>query len=50
MLSVGDTLPGFSLTAVKGGPAGLKLDSAFTEISDSSTPRIAASRAIIAAA
>jgi alkyl hydroperoxide reductase subunit AhpC len=36
MLSVGDTLPGFSLTAVKGGPAGLKLDSAFTEISDTS--------------
>ena len=36
MLSVGDTLPSFSLTAVKGGPAGLKLDSAFTEISDSS--------------
>jgi lipoyl-dependent peroxiredoxin subunit C len=34
MLSVGDTLPSFSLTAVKGGPAGLKLDSAFTEISD----------------
>ena len=36
MLSVGDTLPGFSLTAIKGGPAGLKLDSAFTEISDTS--------------
>ena len=36
MLSVGDTLPSFSLTAVKGGPAGLKLDSAFTEISDTS--------------
>ena len=34
MLSVGDTLPSFSLTAVKGGPAGLKLDSAFTEIKD----------------
>jgi alkyl hydroperoxide reductase subunit AhpC len=34
MLSVGDTLPSFSLTAVKGGPAGLKLDQAFTEISD----------------
>jgi peroxiredoxin (alkyl hydroperoxide reductase subunit C) len=34
MLSVGDTLPSFSLTAVKGGPAGLKLDSAFTEITD----------------
>jgi peroxiredoxin (alkyl hydroperoxide reductase subunit C) len=36
MLSVGDTLPSFSLTAVKGGPAGLKLDSAFTEISSTS--------------
>jgi peroxiredoxin (alkyl hydroperoxide reductase subunit C) len=36
MLSVGDTLPSFSLTAVKGGPAGLKLESAFTEISDTS--------------
>ena len=36
MLSVGDILPSFSLTAVKGGPAGLKLDSAFTEISDTS--------------
>jgi peroxiredoxin (alkyl hydroperoxide reductase subunit C) len=34
MLSVGDTLPSFNLTAVKGGPAGLKLDSAFTEIKD----------------
>ena len=36
MLTVGDTLPSFSLTAVKGGPAGLKLDSAFTEISNAS--------------
>lgn len=35
MLSVGDTFPGFNLTAVKGGPDGLKLASAFTEISDS---------------
>jgi len=36
MLSVGDTFPTFDLTAVKGGPAGLKIDSAFTQI-DSST-------------
>jgi peroxiredoxin (alkyl hydroperoxide reductase subunit C) len=32
MLTVGDTFPSFSLKAVKGGPAGLSLDTAFTEI------------------
>jgi alkyl hydroperoxide reductase subunit AhpC len=36
MLSVGDTFPSFDLTAVKGGPAGLKIDTAFTQI-DSTT-------------
>ena len=30
MLTIGDTFPAFSLTAVKGGPEGLKLDTAFT--------------------
>jgi peroxiredoxin (alkyl hydroperoxide reductase subunit C) len=34
MLTIGDKFPSFSLTAVKGGPEGLKLDSAFTEITD----------------
>ena len=33
MLTVGDTFPSFALTAVKGGPAGLNLETAFTEIS-----------------
>ncbi len=32
MLTIGDTFPKFSLTAVQGGPGGLKLDTAFTEI------------------
>jgi peroxiredoxin (alkyl hydroperoxide reductase subunit C) len=32
MLTVGDTFPAFALKAVKGGPAGLNLDTAFTEI------------------
>jgi peroxiredoxin (alkyl hydroperoxide reductase subunit C) len=32
MLTVGDTFPSFALKAVKGGPAGLKLDTAFTDI------------------
>lgn len=32
MLTVGDTFPTFNLTAVKGGPAGLKLDTAFTQV------------------
>src|SRR3954453_24137777 len=32
MLTVGDTFPAFALKAVKGGPGGLKLDIAFTEI------------------
>src|SRR3954454_4204286 len=32
MLTVGDTFPAFALKAVKGGPEGLKLDTAFTEI------------------
>ncbi|MCW3477450.1 peroxiredoxin [Limobrevibacterium gyesilva] len=34
MLTIGDTFPSFKLTAVKGGAEGLKLDSAFTEISN----------------
>ena len=38
MLSVGDTLPSFSLTAVKGGPAGLNLKTCFTELSNTSDP------------
>ena len=33
MLTVGDIFPPFSLKAVKAGPAGLKLDTAFTDIS-----------------
>jgi hypothetical protein len=33
MLTVGDTFPAFALKAVKPGPEGLKLDSAFTDIS-----------------
>ncbi len=36
MLTVGDTFPQFALTAVKGGPEGLTLDTAFTQI-DSQT-------------
>jgi alkyl hydroperoxide reductase subunit AhpC len=32
MLTVGDTFPDFALKAVKAGPEGLKLDTAFTEI------------------
>ncbi len=32
MLTIGDTFPKFSLTAVQGGAEGLKLDTAFTEI------------------
>jgi len=36
MLSVGDKFPEFSLPAVKGGPEGLVLKSAFTEISNES--------------
>jgi lipoyl-dependent peroxiredoxin subunit C len=32
MLTVGDKFPSFSLKAVKAGPEGLKLDTAFTEI------------------
>jgi peroxiredoxin (alkyl hydroperoxide reductase subunit C) len=34
MLTIGDTFPSFALKAVKGGPAGLDLKTAFTEISD----------------
>jgi alkyl hydroperoxide reductase subunit AhpC len=34
MLTIGDSFPSFSVTAVKGGPEGLKLDTAFTEITD----------------
>lgn len=34
MLTVGDTSPAFNLTAVKGGPDGLNLDTAFTQITD----------------
>jgi peroxiredoxin (alkyl hydroperoxide reductase subunit C) len=36
MLSVGDKFPSFSLAAVKGGPDGLVLKSAFTKISNES--------------
>jgi lipoyl-dependent peroxiredoxin subunit C len=36
MLTVGDNFPKFALTAVKGGPEGLTLDTAFTQI-DSQT-------------
>ncbi len=35
MLTIGDSFPSFSLKAVQGGPAGLKLDTAFVEINDS---------------
>jgi peroxiredoxin (alkyl hydroperoxide reductase subunit C) len=38
MLTVGDKFPSFSLKAVKAGAAGLKLDTAFTEITDQSNP------------
>lgn len=34
MLTVGDTFPSFKLAAVKGGPQGLDMRSAFTEITD----------------
>jgi alkyl hydroperoxide reductase subunit AhpC len=34
MLTIGDTFPSFSLKAVKAGPEGLKLDSAFTDITN----------------
>ncbi|MDD4932437.1 MAG: peroxiredoxin [Methylacidiphilaceae bacterium] len=36
MLTIGDRFPKFRLKAVKGGPEGLKLDRAFTDISDES--------------
>ena len=36
MLTIGDKFPSFSLTAVQGGPEGLKLDKAFIEVSDKS--------------
>ncbi|HET9148581.1 MAG TPA: peroxiredoxin [Acetobacteraceae bacterium] len=36
MLTIGDRLPEFSLKAVKGGPDGLKLESAFIDITDKS--------------
>src|SRR5919202_469947 len=35
MLTVGDSFPTFSLKAVKGGPEGTDLKTAFTEIDDS---------------
>jgi len=38
MLTVGDKFPSFSLKAVKGGAEGLKLGTAFTEITDKSDP------------
>jgi peroxiredoxin (alkyl hydroperoxide reductase subunit C) len=38
MLTVGDKFPSFSLKAVKGGAEGLRLDTAFTEITDQSNP------------
>ena len=34
MLTVGDKFPSFKLTAVRGGPQGLDMKSAFTEITD----------------
>ncbi|MFT8245350.1 peroxiredoxin [Roseomonas sp. BN140053] len=34
MLTVGDKFPSFKLTAVKGGPEGLNMNTAFEEISD----------------
>ena len=34
MLTIGDKFPAFSLTAVRGGPEGLKLDTAFIEINE----------------
>jgi peroxiredoxin (alkyl hydroperoxide reductase subunit C) len=36
MLTIGDNMPNFHVKAVKGGPDGLKLDTAFTEISNTS--------------
>ena len=36
MLTIGDTLPTFSLKAVKGGAEGLKLATAFTDLTDKS--------------
>lgn len=36
MLTIGDQFPSFSITAVKGGPDGLKLDTAFVEITEQS--------------
>jgi len=36
MLTIGDNFPSFDLTAVKGGPEGLDLKGAFTQITDKS--------------
>src|ERR1700749_4514608 len=36
MLTVGDMFPAFTLTAIKGGPEGLVLNTAFTQISNAS--------------
>jgi peroxiredoxin (alkyl hydroperoxide reductase subunit C) len=36
LLTIGDTLPAFSLKAVKGGAEGLNLNTAFTDITDTS--------------
>ncbi len=36
MLTIGDTLPAFSLKAVKGGAEGLNLNTAFTDITEAS--------------
>jgi peroxiredoxin (alkyl hydroperoxide reductase subunit C) len=36
MLTIGDQFPSFSVQAVQGGPAGLKLDTAFIDITDKS--------------
>ena len=38
MLTVGDTFPAFDLKAVKAGEEGLKIKTAFTDISDRSNP------------
>jgi peroxiredoxin (alkyl hydroperoxide reductase subunit C) len=38
MLTVGDIFPSFTLKAVKGGPAGLDLNTAFTDIGNDTDP------------
>ena len=38
MLTVGDTFPSFAVKAVKGGPEGLNLETAFTDVTSESDP------------